>query len=834
MTPLGALTSRPEDSSATAVGTASGVSAMQANAESDDRVCRHCGLRLGIKPVGEFCCAGCQTVYNTIHSLALDGFYNQPRERAQPAQVSGRAFEEFDDAGFLALYGRPLSDGMVELELVLEGVHCASCVWLVERLPRVTPGLASIELDLPRRLARARFDPLRLSPAQLARGLDRFGYTPHVYRSAERSEARRATERRQWIRLGLAFALFGNAMLIAFALYGGAFAGIEPAERNTLRWFGSALTLLSVFGPGQVFLRGALSALRLRVVHMDVPVALALTIGSLWGLYNTWTGRGEVYFESLTAVVFLLLVGRSVQGRQERQAADQVELLFSLSPARARRIEAGGIREVPVSALNPGDRLALSAGDVVPCDGLVVHGQAQLDLSLLTGESRPVAVRPGSAVLAGTAVLDAPLEVLVETVGAGTRLSKLVAKIAAGAGERPRLVRLADRVAQRFVGAILLLALGTLLCWWPAGADRALEHTIALLIVTCPCALGLATPLAVQAAIGRAAQAGLLIKSGELLERLGGASGTVLLDKTGTLTEGQASVQHVLGDAEAARRAAGLEQHSQHLLARAIQRGLWPAERTLEPGQEVTEFPGHGLQGKFEGHALLVGNRGFLERQGLTIGDDWLQREAQLTAQGETPVWVAQDGRVAALLGLSQRLRPDARRALVEIQRLGWRVGILSGDRPDLVNRCAAELGLDPEQASGGQSPEQKLEHIRAAQEQGPVLMVGDGVNDAAALAHADVGVAISGAAEASLEVADVYLQSGQLSALPELIRGSRGTLAALRRNVWASLGYNLIAGGLAITGYIHPVVAAILMPLSSLTVITLSFRAKTFSVARL
>jgi Cu2+-exporting ATPase len=777
-------------------------------------------------------------VYSAIHALALDDFYRQPREQSQPALVSGRRFEEFDDPSFLQLYGRPLEAGLVELELVLEGVHCASCVWLVERLPRVTPGLASIELNLPRRLARVRFDPQQLSPAQLARTLDRLGYAPHAFRSAERAEARRRTERRQWIRLGLAGALFGNSMLIAFALYGGAFAGIEPAERNVLRWFGSGLTLAAVFGPGQVFLRGALSALRLRVVHMDVPVALALTIGSLWGLYNTWTGKGEVYFESLTAVVFLLLVGRSVQGRQERQAADQVELLFSLSPARARRIDPDGTHEVPVASLSPGDRIALSAGDVLPCDGLVVSGQAQLDLALLTGESRPEAVRAGSAVSAGTVVLDAPLEVLVQQVGSGTRLASLVAKIAAGASERPRLVRLADRVAQRFVAAILLLALGTLLFWWPRGAGQALEHTIALLIVTCPCALGLATPLAVQAAIGRAAQAGLLIKSGELLERLGGDNGTVLLDKTGTLTESLAAVQSVCGDPEAARRAAGLEQHSKHVLARAIQQGLWPRERKLEPAEDVHEYPGQGLVGRFEGRRLAVGQRAFIERQavdsGTPIDPTWGQQEAELTQRGETPVWVLEDGRVAALIGLSQRLRPDARQALIDLQQLGWQVRVLSGDRAELVAQCAARLGLAAESARGNQSPEQKLEAIRAAQTRGPVLMVGDGVNDAAALAHADVGVAISGAAEASLEAADVYLTSGRLAALPELIRGSRATLAALRRNVWASLGYNLIAGGLAISGYIHPVAAAILMPLSSLTVITLSFRARTFSPARL
>ena len=790
--------------------------------------CRHCQTPLDGARVGDFCCSGCAAVHAAISALDLGEFYAQARPQGAPAQVSGRGFEEFDDPSFLALYGRGLAGGLVELELVLEGVHCASCVWLVERLPRAVPGLASIELDLRRRRARARFDPRVLAPSGLARALDRLGYAPHPFRSAERAALRQREERRQWIRLGLAGALFGNAMLIAFALYGGAFAGMEPAQQDLLRWFGSGLTLAAVFGPGWLFHRGALSALRLRSVHMDVPVSLALTVGSLWGLYNTATGRGEVYFESLTAVVFLLLVGRTVQARHERQAADQVELLFSLAPQRARRVEPGGEREVPVSALVPGDRVALRAGDVLPVDGRVERGSGRLDLSLLTGESRPIEVGPGSEVSAGTTLLDAPLEVLATAVGAGTRLSKLVARIADGAAERPRLVRLADRVARRFVGAILVLAGATLLLWWPAGADRALENAIALLIVTCPCALGLATPLAIQAAIGRAARAGLLIKSGEVFERLSGPAGTALFDKTGTLTEAQASLATRLGDAGTQSRAARLEACSGHVLARAVAEGIG-FDAGLPRARSVRELPGRGLIGEVDGRRLAVGSRALAEAEGAEIGADWLEQERLLIARGETPVWMLEDRRVGALVGLAQRLRPEARGVLAELTALGWRVEILSGDRAGLVRRTAEELGLDPDRARGELTPEQKLEAIRAARQRGPVLMVGDGVNDAAALAHADVGVALSGAAEASLEAADVYLSGIGLAGLPALVRGARATLAALRRNVFASLAYNLVAGGLAIAGQIHPVIAAVLMPLSSLTVITLSWRARTF-----
>jgi Cu2+-exporting ATPase len=768
-------------------------------------------------------------VHAAIGALELGEFYAQPRPAGAPAKVSGRGFEEFDDASFLKLYGRGLAGGLIELELVLEGVHCASCVWLVERLPRAVPGLASIELDLRRRLARARFDPRALSPAELARALDRLGYAPHPFRSAERAALRQREERRQWIRLGIAGALFGNAMLIAFALYGGAFAGMETAQQDLLRWFGSALTLASVFGPGLLFHRGALAALRLCSVHMDVPVSLALSIGSLWGLYNTATGQGEVYFESLTAVVFLLLIGRTVQGRHERQAADQVELLFSLAPQRARRIDGGVEREVPVSALCPGDLVALRAGDVLPADGRIERGSGRLDLSLLTGESRPIEVGPGALVSAGTTLLDAPLEVRVTAVGAGTRLSKLVARIVDGAAERPRLVRLADRVARRFVAAILVLAGLTLLLWWPVGPDEALEHAIALLIVTCPCALGLATPLAIQAAIGRAARAGLLIKSGEVLERLGGPAGTALFDKTGTLTEAQASLATRCGDPTVLARGARLEACSGHLLARAVAAGLG-VDPGLPAPQEVREIPGRGLIGLVDGRRLAVGNRQLAEAEGALLGADWLAEERRLLERGETPVWMVEAGSALALVGLAQRLRPEAGRALAELEALGWRVEVISGDRAALVRRAAQELGIEPARARGELGPEEKLAAIRAARERGPVLMVGDGVNDAAALAHADVGVALSGAAEASLEAADVYLSGTGLAGLPALVRGSRATLAALRRNVLASLAYNLVAGGLAIAGLIHPVIAAILMPLSSLTVITLSWRARTFA----
>jgi Cu2+-exporting ATPase len=630
------------------------------------------------------------------------------------------------------------------------------------------------------------------------------------------------------IRIAVAGAIAGNVMLISFALFGGMFAEMEARFDTLFRWSSLGLTVLALIWPGRVFLTGAYSSVRMRTMHMDVPVALALTVGTVSGAVNTVRGSGETYFESLTSIIFLLLVGRFVLYRQQRAAQDSVELLFSLTPRTARLLEGTTVREVPVEALGTGDRIELRAGDSVPADGTIVKDGSDFDLSLLTGESMPVARSEGDRVYAGTHNLSRRVVLEVDSTGALTRVGRLMALVESFSRDRPPVVRLADRIAHYFVFVVLALAASTASLWAWIDPSAAMENAIAVLIVTCPCALGLATPLALVTAIGQAARRGILIKGGEVVESLC-TSGLLLLDKTGTLTRGDLRLQYWKGDDSIRPLVAAVEARVAHPIAHAFVEAI-PLRDGAADDVRVTHISGSGVGGQVSGHEILVGSPAYVRGQAKTA-PDWLETaERECTEQALSPVLVALDGAIVAVAGLGDTPREDAPEAVAELRAMGWTLAVLSGDDPRLARAIARRIGLDPTTAEGAVSPERKAEIVRERlRNGGPVVMVGDGVNDTAALAAATVGIAVHGGAEASLSAADVFLGRPGLRPLVELIRGSHRAVRVIRRNIAISLMYNLVAGSLAVAGWIDPLIAAILMPVSSLTVVTSSYRSRTF-----
>lgn len=837
--------------------------------------CTHCGLPVPrglVEPDADaqFCCGGCRAVYETIRRCGLDRYYAICDAPVRvPAAPPRSDYAAFDDAAFIARHvarqaplpppGRPVHT----IDLHVERAHCAACVWLLERLPRVQPGVRSARLDIRRKTLRIEWDPEATELSTIAERLDALGYPPAPCTERDVDRARRRESREHLVRVGVAGACAGNAMLIAFALYGGMFSGMDETHRVLLRGASLLITLVAVAWPGRVFFSGAIASLRAGALHMDVPVAVALGLGTVWGAVNTVRGTGEVYFESLTTVVFLLLIGRWIQHRQHCTAHEAVERLYDLTPAQARVIgDDGHVRTVAARTLTRGDRVELRAGDSVPADGTIVEGTSAFDLSMLTGESRPVTLAPGAPAHAGTTNLSARVVLRTERTGAETRLGRLATLIEDLASGRPPIVRLADRLAQRFVRVVLVLAAATCGLWLVVDPAQAVEHTIALLIVTCPCALGLATPLAVVAAIGRAAREGMMVKGGAVLERLarpGPRGGIVLLDKTGTLTEGTTRLVRWDGDHDARALAAAVERHAAHPAARALVADLSGDRRLLVvhatlPALELAGAPGaggvacttmahaapqaqdvvvtsRGAHGTVGARMVVVGAPDFVREHGTSPMPRALEcAEHECTAAALTPVLVAVDGHVVAVAGLGDPVREDAADAVAALRRLGWTVGVLSGDHPSVVASVADRVGVDADRREGGATPERKVEAIRAARDEfDTVVMVGDGVNDAAALTAADVGIAVSGGAEASLRAADVFLQHPDLTGIASLIRGSGRTVGVIRRNLFASLFYNAVTGSLAVAGVINPLIAAAIMPLSSLTVVTLSFRSRTF-----
>jgi P-type Cu2+ transporter len=794
--------------------------------------CAHCGLPVpaadatGVAPF--FCCAGCRSVYEIVNAAGLSGYYAY-RDRGATSPVrptaSQRKYQELDDPGFQAQHCRAQPGGETSVELLLEGVHCSACVWLVERVGRVVPGVTSSRLDLSRNVVTLTWNAERVQLSRIARGLESLGYAPHAL-GEPRAVGARTKERELLLRLGVAGAAAGNVMLMALALYSGAFSGMELAYQSLFRWASFAIATPTVFWAGAVFLRGGWAAVRTRTPHMDLPVSVGILAGYVGGAVSTFTGRGEIYFDSLCTLIFLLLVGRYLQHGHHRRSTSQSELLLALAPQTAHLCAEAVERDVPANGVAVGAVVRIAAGERIPVDGIVVRGAGSVDTSLLSGEPMPVETKLADRVYAGTTCQVGELFVRVESAGATTRLGRLMASVEATQRQRSPIVRLADRVAGYFVLAILAVAAFTLLLWLRIDPRLAVDHTVALLVVTCPCALGMATPLAVSVALGRAAGAGILFKGGEFMEELA-RPGVIVFDKTGTLTLGRPELVAWLGDAAWQAPLRAVEGQSGHPLARSIQRAFLENELAVE---QVEELAGGGITARVDGEQLLAGSPALVERQ-LGSLPSWVERLVERhAAAGRTPVVVAASGVVRAVAAFGDSVRPEARENLAQLRKLGFRFEILSGDHQSVVDGVASELGIAAESARGGQTPEAKLARICELRKRGErVIMVGDGVNDAAAMAAASVGIAVHGGAETCLRAADVFATRSGLAPVTEAIRGSRRALTAIRRGIAISLTYNLLGIGLAVAGLLSPLLAAIMMPLSSISVVSLALRAKTF-----
>ena len=795
--------------------------------------CTHCGLEV---PAGlvdaaaerQFCCTGCRVAYGIIHEHGLDQYYRLGEKREAPVRSSQRTYEEFDHPSFQELYVRDAGNGLSEVELYIEGVHCASCVWLVERVPMLLDGVARAELEVRRSLVRVTWDAAAVKLSAVARMLDSLGYAPHPYRGVRRDAMRKKEDRAMLVRIGVSGAIAGNLMLAAAALYAGWAGGMEHEWQLFFRWVSFALVTPAILWPGRVFFAGAWSALRARTLHMDVPIALGLAAGYVQGAVNTIRDSGPIYFDGLAVLVFLLLVGRYVQQRGQRAAADGAELLFSLTPTTARVVDgAGAVHEVPAEALLPGTVIEVRPGETLAADGVVVEGRSQFDLALLTGESRPESVGVGMNVYAGTTNVTSPVRVRVEQAGESSRVAKILRQVEESGRRRAPVVQTANRLAPWFVAGVLVLAVTTFVVWRKRDPARAMDNAIALLIVTCPCALALSTPLAVSAAIGRAARRGIFVKGGDALETLA-KPGRLFLDKTGTITEARTALVEWHGPDSVRPLVLALEAESMHPLAAGF-RAAWPELEQFH-ACETTHVTGGGIAGTVAGHRVVVGSPAFVKAR--AVGSGCKMRE--LIDSSLTPVLVAVDGRVAAAAGLGDPIRADAARSVARLRSRGWRVSVLSGDAQQVVASIGRELELPAADCEGGMSPEDKLRRIESVMSEGEgreaVIMIGDGINDAAAIAAASVGIGVHGGAEACLSTADVYMTRPGLAPVVELVRGAERTMGVIRRNLAFSLAYNLAGAALAMTGSINPLVAALLMPASSLTVVLSSWHARTFA----
>jgi P-type Cu2+ transporter len=809
-------------------------------------LCEHCGLTV---PRGlivadrreQFCCHGCETAWQLIHASGLQAWYRLASDRRAVSEGGSRdRVAGFDAPGFVERFSVDAGAGLREITLAIEGLHCAACVWLIERLGRVCPGVERSTVNFARRTVTIQWRPESVRLSRVVASLQQLGYEAAPVTPGAAREPVARENRRHLVRLGIAGAAAGNNMLIATALYLGLFQGMEAGHLGLLRLASCGEGLVSLVWPGWVFFQGAWAAIRTRTPRVDLPLALGLGAGGLWGVVNTLTGRGEIYFDSLSMLVFLLLVGRYIQFRQQRRAADAIDLLYRMTPSFARKVTAEGTVEVPAELLAAGDRIEVRASEAVPADGRILAGESTLDESILTGESRPVSRTAGEEVSAGTLNLRSAIALEVTAAGEKTRLAGILKLVQSAAADRPAIVQWADRMGGWFVMAVLAIALVTLAVWTWRGSPAAVDYMVALLVVACPCALAMSTPLALSVALGRAAGQGILIKGGDVMARLA-RPGRIWLDKTGTLTAGRVRVVEWIGDTRWQPQVAALEACSAHPIATAFTADSLPSSPDdagngwlATAGQltvsDVNQVTGQGLTGSVDGHRLRVGRESFVRGQVLPgVPDHWNRMADQLVNRGLSPVWISVGGTVRAIAGVGDPLRPETAGLVRELTRRGWQVGILSGDHPVIVAGVARQLGIDPALALGGLSPEAKVARVRSGECSGPVLMVGDGVNDSPALAAAGVGIAVRSGAMASLQAAPVWLARSGIGEIVALLEGSRGVQRTIRTAIAVSLGYNLLAIGLAATGLISPLIAAALMPASSLSVVALAISGSGF-----
>lgn len=799
-------------------------------------LCDHCGLEV---PKGivysddnkHFCCGGCQVAYKTIRACGLDDYYtlrDQIARKTAPSTGGSSKYLAYDSETFCDKYSHIVSDDIRSIELQLEGVHCAACLWLIERLPSIIEGVMESRLNMQNAIVRIVWNTKLVPLSRIALTLDQLGYAPHPARASDARKKRKLADREQLIEMGIAGALAGNCMLIAVALYAGMFEGIEPHFHSMFRWLSMLLGMMSLCWPGRRFFSSAIGAILTRTVNLDVPISIALASGAIAGILNLLLSRGDIYFDSLSVLVFLLLVGRYLQVRQQRWAEEAVSIALSMMPTSCRLIQGHQTIEIAIEDLELGNLVEVRSGDIFPADGVVKDGNSTADNSLLTGESMPVPIQIGDKVYSGVQNLGATIQLRVESIGTDTRIGKLMHLVEEGTSNKPPIVSFTDKIAGYFVLVVSALALVNFSAWsMYSSLALAIDHTVALLIVACPCALGLATPLTIALAIGKASRHDVLVKDSTVIEQLGNRTDDVadqiIFDKTGTLTQGDFTVIAWHGDTSIQPIIKSIEQDSNHSIAHGIMRFL---NEIPLVGNIYDRHEDHclgGITAKYEKQSFAIGSPRFAQAHKFSLSQEFQARTLEGEAKGCTVVLIAIDHVVVSIVWLRDEIFPDALESLNALRSDKWECHLLSGDAEGPVRRVANELGIPAKLVQWSQSPEDKLEwvkQLRSENKKSIVVMIGDGVNDSASLAAANVGIAVHGGAEASLAAADVYIREQGTLPIVGLVRHCRQTMRVVYTNLGVSIAYNTIAVSLAAMGMVTPLVAAILMPISSATVL--------------
>ncbi len=764
--------------------------------------CVHCGLP--VLAGRRFCCAGCAAAYATIQKLGLGQYYKQRLLDPDARPPRPDSAERWD----LERYIVTDQSSLHQLDCAVDGVQCGACVWLIESALAQQPGLLQGRLNMTTRRLHLEW---RGSPDEAERFIavvERLGYRLIPFDAARLAASGDRTGKVLMRALAVAGFAAGNVMLSSVAVWAGLTQGMGPATRDLLHWVSALVAMPAIAYAGMPFFRSAFQALRKGRTNMDVPISVGVCVVTAVSLVETIRGAEHAYFDSAVSLLFFLLIGRVLDHRARGNARATAEELLTLREGDVAVIQAdGAIRRRAQQNVAPGDRVLVGSGERVGVDGIIESGSGLLDASLVTGESLPSAAGPGANVFAGMLNIGGPITIRTNATGEATLLAECVRLIEAAESRKSRFVVLADQVARRYAPAVHLCAALTFAWWWGVRSvpfGDAVLTACAVLIVTCPCALALAVPAVQVLATGWLFKGGVLLKSATALERLA-AVDTVVLDKTGTLTEPLLALANADGiPEEAMQLAAAMAVWSRHPLSRS----LVAAAGVTAPLDGVEEIPGKGLQCG----TVRLGQRNFAG----VVAPASMQPELWLSRPGLPPVGFR----------FEERLRPDALATVERLRRDGVRVLLASGDHAAAVEAIARRLGIKEWRAAC--TPVEKVAMVEALRRDGRhVLMVGDGLNDSPSLAAADVSMSPSSAADISQTVADVVFQGASLAPVERALRVARRTRSVMRQNIGLSIGYNVVMVPLAVAGFVTPWLAAAAMSLSSLSVMGNSFRVR-------
>ncbi len=770
-----------------------------------------------------FCCRGCEGVYELLNSKGLDSFYEQlGNNKLEPAKINiNDDLERFDLEGFHKKYVKTNSDGFKEINLIIEGIHCSACVWLNEKVLHQTPGVIEATINYSNNKAKVIWDSDEIKLSKIIETIRAIGYNAYPYDPKIQEEKAIKLRNEYYTRILVAVFATMNIMWIAIALYTGYFTGMEQSKKDILHIAEFILATPTLFYSGWIFFRGAYYGLKNRFINMDLLVSVGATLAYIYSIWAMVTKKGEVYFDSVTMIITFVLVGKYLEILSKKKAADTLDKILGSTPTEAMVIEGNSRKLKAIETIEPGEIIELKAGEKVVIDGVLTKGKALFDLSVLTGESEPVLKKEGDEVISGSVVIDSVVEYKTTKRANNSLLHNMSELLSDAVTKKPHIEQLANQISGYFSVTILLLALLTFIGWYfigGVGFEKSLIIAISVIVIACPCALGLATPMATLIGISKAAKDGILFKEASKIETM--AKATILaLDKTGTITVGKPVVVNYTKYFDFDENLLySLVSSSNHPISLGVKEYLLEHFDNLKKIDlnNTKEIQAKGVEALKDNQKLLGGNIELLKLHNIDFD-----------LESENSIYIfAIDGKVAAVFELRDIIKPGAKEFIDSIKDMGIKVVMLTGDREEVAQKIAKELGINEVKAK--LLPLDKANIIDEFHKNGEiVVMVGDGINDSIALAKSDIAIAMGSGADIALEVSDVVLLNNSLKSLKSAFTIAKNTLKAIKENLALSLLYNIIAVPLAIMGYVTPLIAALAMSLSSLTVVANSFRIK-------